>query len=164
MTDIDVQVTNPAWTGIWSDPEGRVRMVIPTALAQAEGARAPLSYGISVLLCDDERMHELNRAHRGMDKPTNVLSFPAPLIGGQDTPFLGDIAISAETVLREAAAQGKTAADHATHLLVHGLLHLLGHDHEEDGEAERMEAMEVRILAVLGIADPYRTATEARHG
>ena len=91
-----------------------------------------------------------------MDKATNVLSFPAfsplPLA---EKPLLGDLAVALETVQREAAQDGKTVPDHLSHLIVHGFLHLLGHDHETSAEAEAMEALERRILAALGIADPY---------
>ncbi|HEV2558758.1 MAG TPA: rRNA maturation RNase YbeY [Microvirga sp.] len=112
---------------------------------------------ISLLLTDDAGIQELNRDWRGKDKPTNVLSFPAPMIPGLPGPRpLGDIAVAFETVTREAEAEGKTFEDHLTHLLIHGLLHLLGYDHELEAEAEIMEALEVKALASLGIADPYR--------
>ncbi len=109
---------------------------------------------LSVLLCDDARIRILNRDFRGLDKPTNVLSFPAPA-GGPGPRALGDIAIAFETVAREAAGEGKAFRDHFTHLVAHGLLHILGYDHESDEDAEIMEALERRILRRLGIADPY---------
>lgn len=108
---------------------------------------------ISVLLCDDAEIRTLNRQWRGFDKPTNVLSFPAP--GEHEDMPLGDIAVAFETCEREARADGKTLDDHVTHLVVHGVLHLLGYDHETETEAEEMEDTERRILGTLGIADPY---------
>jgi probable rRNA maturation factor len=104
-----------------------------------------------VLLADDAALRALNRDWRGKDKPTNVLSFPAPQ-GGE---MLGDIALAAETVAAEAQAQGKPFAAHMAHLLAHGFLHLLGYDHEIEAEAEAMEARERAILVSLGLPDPY---------
>jgi probable rRNA maturation factor len=112
---------------------------------------------LSLLLSDDAGLRELNRAWRGIDKPTNVLSFPG---SGAPTPdgvhHLGDIALAFETVAREADAEGKSLSDHVAHLVVHGALHLLGRDHGTDTEADAMEALETAALASLGIADPYR--------
>jgi probable rRNA maturation factor len=114
---------------------------------------------ISVLLADDATIRELNREWRGKDKPTNVLSFPAPEQPGVPGPrHLGDLALAFETLEREARDEDKPLADHATHLIVHGTLHLLGYDHETTGEAEIMEALEVKALARLGVADPYQGA------
>lgn len=130
----------------------------------------PTGLQIVVMGCDDARIAALNADFRAKPQPTNVLSWPAedlspeepggdplpPEPGEPDDPeSLGDIAIAWETCEREAVEQGKTMADHVTHLLVHGVLHLLGHDHIEEADAARMEAAEVRILATLGIADPY---------
>jgi probable rRNA maturation factor len=99
----------------------------------------------------------LNRDWRGKDKPTNVLSFPAMPVtpGGAVPPMLGDIALAFETVAAEAALEGKSFDHHLVHLIVHGLLHLLGHDHEDDVQAEAMEALERAALARLAIPDPY---------
>ena len=112
---------------------------------------------ISVVLSDDEHVRELNKHHRGMDKPTNVLSFPA---ARTKTPsgaprILGDIVLALETVEREAAEESKPLENHISHLVVHGVLHLLGYDHEDDEEAEMMEERERQILTKLGIPDPY---------
>ena len=119
---------------------------------------------VSLLFCDDARIRELNREWRGLDKPTNVLSFPAvPADRLATSPLLGDIAVAFETVSRESKDEGKTLSHHTSHMIVHGLLHLLGYDHETDEEAEEMEALERAALARLGIADPY-AATEPVNG
>lgn len=110
---------------------------------------------LSVRIVDLEEGRALNARWRDRDRPTNVLSFPADLPAELGIPLLGDLVICAPVVAREAAEQGKAEADHWAHLVVHGVLHLLGHDHENDAEAEVMEALERRILAGLGIADPY---------
>lgn len=112
---------------------------------------------VSLLFTDDAEIRVLNRQWRGKDKPTNVLSFPAapPPVAGPDLPPLGDIIIAHDTVRREAEAEAKSFEDHLTHLIVHGFLHLLGYDHENDEEAEEMEALERKILASLAIGDPY---------
>ena len=111
---------------------------------------------ISVTLTDNEHVRMLNAKWRGKDKPTNVLSLPAaPLLVGRLGPLLGDIVLAAETVRGEAKAQGLAANDHLTHLIVHGFLHLIGYDHEDDSEALVMEGLETTILGDLGIADPY---------
>lgn len=111
---------------------------------------------LSLLLTDDRRIRIVNRDWRGFDKATNVLSFPAaPPERIADSPVLGDIVLAYETVAREAEAEGKAIGDHFSHLVIHGLLHLLGEDHESEAEAERMERLEIAALARLGIADPY---------
>lgn len=115
---------------------------------------------VCVALSSDEQVAELNGSYRGKPTPTNVLSFPAapmlPMEG--DARFLGDIALALETLQREADDMGVPVAHHLQHLVVHGFLHLLGYDHLTDTEAEEMEALEVRILSRLGIADPYANA------
>lgn len=112
---------------------------------------------LSLVFTDDASIREINAEWRGKDKPTNVLSFPAfPLAPGKmPGPMLGDIVIARETVEREAVDLDKTFEDHLTHLLVHGFLHLFGYDHMQADEAEKMEALETRILAKLGLSDPY---------
>lgn len=127
---------------------------------------------VSLVLADDAMLSDLNRTYRRQDRPTNVLAFATEETpagqeghgghdghGGHEGPrLLGDVILARETVLREAEDQGKHPRDHLSHLVVHGLLHLLGHDHETPRQAAEMEALEVSILAGLGIADPYREA------
>ncbi|MGQ4583764.1 rRNA maturation RNase YbeY [Lysobacter sp. F60174L2] len=110
---------------------------------------------LAVRLVDDREGRALNRHYRGKDYATNVLSFPADLPEGVKLPLLGDLVICAPVVAREAREQGKRLNDHYAHLTVHGALHLLGWDHEDEREAECMEQLEREILATLGIADPY---------
>ena len=117
---------------------------------------------VCVALSSDDQVAELNGSYRGKPAPTNVLSFPAvamvPMEG--EARFLGDIALALETLQREAGDMGVPVAHHLQHLVVHGLLHLLGYDHLTDSEAEEMEALEVRVLSSLGVADPYANAGE----
>jgi len=112
---------------------------------------------LSLVFTDDASIRQINAEWRGQDKPTNVLSFPAfPLApGGMPGPMLGDIIIARETVEREAVDLEKSVDEHLTHLMVHGLLHLFGYDHMNDADAETMEGLETRILARLGLSDPY---------
>ena len=123
------------------------------AALKGAGRRQPAE--VAIRLVDEAEGQALNREYRGKDYATNVLSFPAELPPGVDLPLIGDLAICAPVVVREAAEQGKRPRDHWAHLTVHGTLHLLGYDHMEDAEAEAMEALETRILAGLGIGDPY---------
>jgi probable rRNA maturation factor len=115
---------------------------------------------VSILLTDDAEQRELNRQWRGIDTPTNVLSFPGFEPGTPVFGLLGDITLARETVTREAAEQGKTLADHFGHLVVHGFLHILGYDHVAESEALAMERLETQILRTLGIADPYADRDE----
>lgn len=141
---VDVVLLDVAWAKALPGVERLVRKAARAAL----GARVR---SLTVALSDDRRVQALNRRDRKKDKPTNVLSYPSG-----EKAFLGDIVLARQTVWREAREQKKTPADHLAHLVVHGTLHLLGHDHETgDEDAERMEALERRILAKLGIADPY---------
>lgn len=119
--------------------------------AMCERASAELT----IRLVDFEESRRLNARYRGMDKPTNVLSFPADLPDEIELPLLGDIVICAPLVAREAAARPMRSEDHWAHLTIHGLLHLLGHDHQDAEEAQKMEALEASLLRQLGIADPY---------
>lgn len=123
--------------------------------AALQGARRRKPAEIAIRIVDVAEGQALNRQYRGKDYATNVLSFPAELPAGVNLPLIGDLAICAPVVAREAAEQGKRPRDHWAHLTIHGTLHLLGYDHLEDAEATAMEALETRILAGLGIADPY---------
>ena len=124
------------------------------ALAHSK-ARITGAAELSILLTDDAEQQELNRTWRGKDSPTNVLSFPQIEPFGPVVGLLGDITLAYETLEREANELGKSFADHFTHLVVHGFLHILGHDHLVEEEALRMEGLETQILASLGIEDPY---------
>jgi probable rRNA maturation factor len=150
---VDVVVDSPLWAA-QPDAETIVRRAIAAAAAADEGS----SRGgeLAIVLTDDSAIRVLNREWRGMDKPTNVLSFPAHQGGpDDDAPHLGDIVIAYEITAREAVAEGKAFAHHLAHLTVHGYLHLLGHDHESDRDADAMERLESTILARLGVPDPY---------
>ena len=124
--------------------------------AALKGARRRKAAEVAIRIVDTDEGLALNRQYRGRDYATNVLSFPAELPPGVDLPLLGDLVICAPVVNREAAEQGKKPVDHWAHMTVHGTLHLLGYDHIEDAEAEAMESLETRILAGLGISDPYQ--------
>lgn len=153
---VDMSIEAEAW-GAEADLRPFVEKTLATAV-DVGGFDLPAEVEVSLLLTDDARIRVLNRTWRGKDKPTNVLSFPTGLDEAADEGrplIIGDIVVARETLLSEAAAEGKTAESHLCHLLVHGFLHLLGYDHETDAEAEEMEALETEILAELGIADPY---------
>ena len=138
------------WKGL---PAARsFRQWIELALKGANRRRAA---EVNVLITDADTGRALNRDFRGKDYATNVLSFPTDLSPEVKSPLIGDLAICAPVVSREAAEQGKRLRDHYAHMVIHGTLHLLGHDHVDDHDAERMEALETRLLAALGIADPY---------
>ena len=126
---------------------------------EAVPAASELRYALDIRIVDDEEAQRFNREYRGRDYATNVLSFPAELPEGLPEEIrqtqLGDLLICAPVVVREAREQNRPAADHWAHLTIHGLLHLLGYDHEQPGEAAVMESLETEILAGLGIADPY---------
>jgi probable rRNA maturation factor len=149
---IETSVECESWLGI-AGLDALIRQCLDLSLAETgdhprEGAQ------VSFLFCDDARIKTLNAEFRGIDKPTNVLSFPGPE-PIETARVLGDIAIAWETVAREAAEQDKLLRSHLCHLIVHGFLHLLGYDHETDEEAEIMEADEARVLDRMGISNPY---------
>lgn len=153
----EVLVVADCWAAE-ADAEAVIHRAIDAAAALVEAETGDAE--LAVMLTDDAGIRTLNHNWRGIDAPTNVLSFPAiqPPAGREpdDVPrMLGDIAIAYETMRREADAEQKPFADHLSHLAVHGFLHLVGYDHDTDGEAETMEALEREILAQLGIADPY---------
>ncbi len=146
---IEVEVEAPDWTDAIDDVEAVVERAAVAALANQAG-------GVVVLLTDDATVRDLNARFRDKDRPTNVLSFPAAEMPDTGGPApLGDIVLAYGVCAAEAQAQGKTLTNHLTHLVVHGVLHLLGQDHEDDAEAEAMEAEERAVLARLGVADPY---------
>lgn len=163
---VDTVVEEDGWTEI-----GLADLAERAAIAALAGVGlSPDGFEIALLGCNDTRIAELNTDFRGKPKPTNVLSWPSeergahsagekpklPEPGDPEMPEeLGDIAIALETCQREAAEASKTVADHVTHLVVHGVLHLLGYDHVEDADAALMEGLEVSILAELGIESPY---------
>lgn len=153
--------TNPGIEFVIEDPAWRAAGLRPALRRAAARALAHegVAGGVTILLADDATLKRLNRDFRGKNKPTNVLSFPAA-----DNPegHLGDIAIAHGVTTAEACAAGKSFVDHAAHLAVHGVLHLLGYDHETDAEAAVMEPLETEILADLGIADPYAAPTPSR--
>jgi len=155
---LDVEIVHHAehWDHIAVSDEALGRAALAAFAAASPGRRKPCQ--VTIVLTDDSEMRTLNRTWRGKDASTNVLSFPAgePFgpVPGESLP-LGDVVLAAETVLAEARDKDIAAADHAAHLVVHGMLHLLGFDHERDEEAERMESVETKVLAGLGIADPY---------
>ena len=144
--------------GLWQsaqDAEAVARRAIATAAAACEVDLGNAE--VALMLTDDATVRALNREFRGIDEPTNVLSFPASKAARQrQAPrLLGDIAIAYETVLREAHGEGKPFNHHLSHLAVHGFLHLIGYDHNTDEDADKMEALETEILAQLGIPDPF---------
>lgn len=162
---VDVTISRPAWNKLDFDAEELARKIVPLAF---DKAARPAALGnheaeISVKLTDDKEIKVLNRDYRGKDKPTNVLSF-ATLDENENAPSspvcalpyaIGDIVIAYETVKREADAMDIPFRDHYTHLLIHGTLHLLGYDHEQEKDAKRMETLEILILKGLGIENPY---------
>ena len=156
---LDIDIEAPWPEGAWEELAARAAEA--TAALAPELANPRLS--ASLLFTSDSAIHELNRDWRGRDKPTNVLSFPMlgredllALAGEGPPELLGDIALAHETCAREAAEKGVSLEAHAAHLIVHGLLHLAGHDHEiSPADADAMEALEIKVLALMGHADPY---------
>ena len=146
---IEVELADEAWSAV-PDVAGVVERAAKAALGTVQG-------DVVILLEGDEAVAELNQRFRDRAGPTNVLSFPAD---PSAAPHLGDLALAFGVCAREAEAQGKALSDHLTHLVVHGVLHLLGRDHMDDAEAEEMEAEERDILAGLGVADPYGAERE----
>jgi probable rRNA maturation factor len=159
VIELDIMVESGDWGTLdEAEPLAQKAAEAATLVAGRDGE----ALEVSVMLTDDTQIRELNRTWRGKDRATNVLSFPSPeppgiVLSGNGAPrHLGDIALAYETLAREAEEESKPLAHHFAHLVVHGVLHLLGYDHEVEAEAERMEDLEVRALSTLGIADPYR--------
>jgi probable rRNA maturation factor len=157
---VHVTISCAAWLKACPEAEALAAAAARAALAAAGAPLACALLVVGVVLSDDEEQRILNRDYRGQDKPTNVLSFalaePGAPVPAAVPVLLGDLVLAYETVTREAAEQRKPLADHLRHLVVHGVLHLLGFDHEAEAEAARMEAREVAILRRLGVPDPYR--------
>ena len=147
---VDVLAESPLWE---KQPQA-VPVVERAIAAAAEAIDAPLGE-VVVMLADDETVRSLNRDWRKIDKPTNVLSFPAAQTPGIEPLMLGDIVIAYETLTRECEAEDRVFLHHLAHLAVHGFLHLLGYDHQNDSDAEAMEQLETAILARLDMPDPY---------
>ncbi len=182
--NVQVVVRDAAWGRSWPDRRAVLEYAARLAYAQgtsaqgtsarATGDRRPVgAVDLAIVLADDALLRGLNRTYRGQDAATNVLAFEGSDAVGPDPGDpdprdrdpgeawqLGDVVLARETIAREASAQAKRFADHAVHLTVHGVLHLLGHDHGTDAEARQMEALEIAILDALGIADPYREVSE----
>ncbi len=154
-TCADITIEDDRWISV-----AGLEDLVPDLVAEALRAAnlQPEGHSVSIALLADAEVRALNRAFRGKDTPTNVLSFPSSAAGGLEGEplFLGDVALAYETVVSEASAQDKTVLQHAAHLVVHGVLHLAGYDHDSDADAERMESAEGAILARFGISDPYR--------
>jgi probable rRNA maturation factor len=136
-------------------PVERARRAAAAAL-EARPSDRPVE--AAIVLSEDAELRALNRRWRGKDKPTNVLAFPSGAAGPGGRLLLGDVVLAFQTLAREADEAGKPLSDHLSHLVVHGVLHLMGYDHRRPAEARRMEALEVKVLAGLGIPDPYRAA------
>jgi probable rRNA maturation factor len=152
--DIAIERPSPLWAGLPGAEILAERAIL--ASAEACGVALGEKAEVSVQLVDDEQIRALNARWRGLDKPTNVLSFPAASVERlAAAPLLGDIVVAYETTRREADDGRIAFSDHFAHLVVHGFLHLVGFDHQSADEAEKMEALETRVLAGLAIADPY---------
>ena len=142
---IEVEIDDDAWSEALPEVAAVVERAALLALGDIQG-------DVVILLADDAHVQQINAQFRDKDRPTNVLSFPAP---DSARPHLGDLILAHGVCAAEAAQQGKSLSDHLSHLTIHGVLHLMGHDHEVEDEAEAMELEERRLLASLGIADPY---------
>lgn len=153
---IDLEIEDQAWLAAEPDAEALALAVTQATLAYIDFTEG----SVTLLLTDDQSVRELNLRFRQKDSATNVLSFPAPQ---NPERHLGDVALAYGVCAREAAEQGKPLGDHLQHLVAHGVLHLVGYDHETDAEAEQMEGLERVILAGLGVPDPY-AAEQGDHG
>ncbi|MBO4520215.1 MAG: rRNA maturation RNase YbeY [Alphaproteobacteria bacterium] len=158
---VRLRIDDKRWKDAFPDVEKCVRKAASSAWKRGNAGdfKIPVKQAeVSVLLTDDSAVHALNKEYRGMDKPTNVLSFAAlddenePIV---DPMLLGDIVVAFETTKREAIEQECSLADHLFHLIVHGMLHLIGYDHVEERDAVEMEALEIKILAENGLKNPY---------
>lgn len=163
--EVDVSIQTKEWDSV-SDAEQTCIKAAKTAfnIGKTDSLGSDAQIEISILLTGDDFIQELNRDYRGQDKPTNVLSFAAMEYMPEEeikinmqigTILLGDVVVSFETTAAEAKNENKSFENHLSHLIVHGVLHLLGYNHEEDAEAEIMEELEIKILAELNIAAPF---------
>jgi probable rRNA maturation factor len=153
---VSISLACRRWRAALPDAKARTEAAARAALARVYNRTPNGGVELSLVLGDDRLVRGLNRRWRGKDRPTNVLSFATGESARAGAPLLlGDVVLSLETIQREAAEQGKPFADHVTHLVTHGVLHLAGFDHERAPDARRMEALERRILAELGVPDPY---------
>lgn len=168
MSEIEVTVKCEKWRQLCADAGALAHRAAEMALSDpaVRAGALPASHELCIVLADDAFVRELNCRYRGIDKPTNVLAFPSEDEAGRHRPpisgprLLGDVILARETLLGEAMASGIPPEDHLAHLVVHGVLHLLGYDHATESEAATMESRETAILWRLGIGDPY--AREAR--
>jgi probable rRNA maturation factor len=166
ISTIDISFPCPDWKRVCPDAERLADVAARLALPHAPTTSMPLAQiELAITLADDAELRRLNRRYRGLDMPTNVLAFPAWEAGSQLPPgaplLLGDVVLGFETVAHEAAEQGKSLVEHLSHIVVHGVLHLLGYDHQTEAEAEAMRAVERSILAELGMPDPYGDTTSS---
>ena len=145
---IDIQIQSPLW-----DPQPLAAQTVRDAIAAAATMLVTGSGEVSVVLTDDKAIQKLNRDWRGIDKLTNVLSFPAAKSGG--AALLGDIVIAYETLARECADENRVFLHHLAHLAMHGFLHLIGYDHQNDSDADAMESLESKIMLFMKLPDPY---------
>ena len=152
QVEIDVIVRSARWR-----KRPTAKTIVKRAVLAAVEAISTPSTELAIVLADDSAIQTLNRDWRGKNAPTNVLSFPAAAPGKSRSapPYIGDIIIAYQTVAREAVAEGKPFNHHLAHLAVHGFLHLLGYDHENDRDAQKMERLERKILKRLAVPDPY---------
>jgi probable rRNA maturation factor len=162
---IAISTADPSWSKISPDAAKVLRRSARRAFVAAGAAGwrgSRVGHEVSFMLTDDRRMRQLNRSYRGKDKPTNVLSFAA-LDGEKPKPgrpwLLGDVVLASGVIAREAKRQAKALDHHLSHMAVHGMLHLMGYDHEDDADARIMEALEIEALAKMGIANPYEIRT-----
>lgn len=159
MIEIEVEVEDDRWLQALPDVVTLVRAAADAALRATLKSDDPPEAEVTFLLTDDGEQQELNRQHRRKNAPTNVLSFPSPAFA---RPHLGDVSLAFDTCAKEAEEQGKPLENHLQHLVAHGVLHLVGYDHESDDEGDEMEALERTILEGLGVPDPYAEERDAR--
>ena len=156
MVDLNVQIPCADWRGGGEDWQDLIQAAVIATLGRFSD-KVDEASELAVVLADDDTVRALNKDYRHQDKPTNVLAFPAAqAIDGSQPPILGDVILSYGVVSGEAARQNKPLRAHVQHLVVHGLLHLLGYDHHTEEDAQTMEGLEVDILRQLNIADPYQ--------